>query len=52
MEEGEEKERREGEERRPKCPDYIGRSLWEGQSRPWAEKFMVGDRICQVGTKG
>jgi hypothetical protein len=31
------------------CLDYVGRSLW-GKGSPWAGKFRVGDKVCQVGT--
>ena len=38
---------------RPKCLDYIGKSLWgEGQSSLWAGKFRAGGRVYQVGTEG
>jgi hypothetical protein len=41
------------EERDQNCLDYIGRSFWgEGQPSPWAGKFRVGGRICQVGSEG
>lgn len=46
-------ERREGEKetegKRPKCLDYIEKSLCEKGS-PRSGKFKVGDRLYQVGT--
>ena len=46
-------EKRKGEKRgeRPKCLDYIGRSLWWKGSY-WATNFRVEGRVCQVGTEG
>jgi len=44
-------ERRGGEKRgeeRAKCLIYVG----EGQPNPWAGKFRVRGRVCQVGTEG
>lgn len=60
MRETEIKERREKEIRRGrgkgrrKYLNYIEKSpgMREGQPSPWAEKFRVGDRVCQVGTEG
>ena len=31
---------------------YRVEHLGEGQPCPWAGKFRVGDRVCQVGTEG
>ena len=45
---------REKRRRRPKCLDSIERSPIEreGQPSPWAGKFRVGGKVCQVGTEG
>jgi hypothetical protein len=66
--EGEEKERKRvhteretkkrEKERRPKCLDYIWKSLWgKGSPAPglkssglWAGECRVVGRVCQVGT--
>jgi hypothetical protein len=56
-------DRREGEEKERGCIERWGREtkmhglyrvehLGEGQPCPWAGKFRVGDRVCQVGTEG
>jgi hypothetical protein len=52
--EKEEKEGREGgREERAYCLDYIREEpLGEVQPSPWAGKFKVGGRVCQVGTEG
>ena len=31
---------------------YREEPLGEGQPSPWAGKFRVGGRVCQVGTEG
>ena len=50
-----EKRRREEVERKraSKMSElYMEDTLGEEQPNTWAEKFKVGDRICQVGTEG
>jgi hypothetical protein len=38
---------------RHKVLGYIGKDLWERpKPSPWAGKFRIEARICQVGTKG
>ena len=41
----------QGEAEGPKCLDYIEKSLGGGLPSPWAAKFRVRDRACQVGTE-
>ena len=54
-EEGGNTERRKGRGRgkRQKMSElYKEEPLGKGQPSPWAGKFKVGGRVCQVGTKG
>ena len=44
-------EKEEGEMGRPKCLDYIGKSLW-GKVTQTPGQSKVGVTVCQVGTKG
>lgn len=51
---GERKRERERVQRRGWGSSELYREdpLWEGQFSPWAGKFKVGDKVCQVGMLG
>jgi hypothetical protein len=46
------RERRKRRERETQMSGLYREELGEGHPSHWAEKFRVGNGICQVGTKG
>ena len=42
----------ERKSKKTKCLDYKEDFLGEGQPSPWAGKFKVGGKLCQVVTEG